>query len=335
LSTETDSLIASLPKAELHLHLEGTIQPETAVELAVRHGVALTAQHVAAKYAPGDFAQFIEAFKWVTSLLRTPADYALITGRLAEKLLAQNVVYAEVTLSVGVMLLRKQDPLANYAEIRRTAAPFEARGLRLKWIFDAARQFGVPAAMEVAKFAAECARHGVVAFGIGGDELAFPARDFVPVYEFTGAAGLRPLIHAGETGNAQAVRDAVELLGAVRIGHGIAVMHDPRLMDELTARNVVLEICPTSNLRTGALARQVGRPRANLEDHPLRRFFEDGVPVTLASDDPAMFGTSLLGEYRLAAQMGMNLAALRRLVQMGFQHAFLEESEKNKYNSQI
>ena len=132
MSTETDSFIASLPKAELHLHLEGSIEPQTAVELAARHGMALTASDVSAKYAPGDFARFIEAFKWVTSLLRTPADYALITERLAEKLLAQNVVYAEVTLSVGVMLLRKQDPLANYAEIRRTAAPFEARGLRLQ-----------------------------------------------------------------------------------------------------------------------------------------------------------------------------------------------------------
>jgi adenosine deaminase/aminodeoxyfutalosine deaminase len=335
LSTETDSFIASLPKAELHLHLEGTIEPETAVELAVRHAVALTAQDVAAKYAPGDFAQFIEAFKWVTSLLRTPADYALITGRLAEQLLAQNVVYAEVTLSVGVMLLRKQDPLANYAEIRRAAAPFEARGLRLNWIFDAARQFGVPAAMEVAKFAAECARHGVVAFGIGGDELAFPPHDFVPVYEFARSAGLQPLIHAGETGDAQAVRDAIEMLGAVRIGHGIAAMHDARLMDELTKRGVVLEICPTSNLRTGALARQLGRPYANMEDHPLRRFFDAGVPVTLASDDPAMFGTSLLGEYQAAGQIGMNLAELRRLVQMGFQRAFLEEIEKKKYNSLI
>ena len=128
--------------------------------------------------------------------------------------------------------------------------------------------------MEVARFAAECARHGMVAFGIGGDELASPARDFVPVYEFARAADLRPLIHAGETGSAQAVRDAIDLLGAVRIGHGIAAMHDPRLMDELTKRNVVLEICPTSNLRTGALARQLGRPHANLEDHPLRRFFE-------------------------------------------------------------
>jgi aminodeoxyfutalosine deaminase len=334
LTTETDSFIASLPKAELHLHLEGSIEPETAVELAARHGMVLTANDVAAKYAPGDFAQFIEAFKWVTSLLRTPADYALITERLAEKLLAQSVVYAEVTLSVGVMLLRKQDALANYAEVRRAAAPLEARGLKLNWIFDAARQFGVPAAMEVAKLAAECARHGVVAFGIGGDELALPARDFLPVYEFTGAAGLQSLMHAGETGSAQAVRDAVELLGVVRIGHGIAAMHDPLLMDELADRGVVLEICPTSNLRTGALARQLRQPDANIEDHPLRRFFDAGVPVTLASDDPAMFGTSLLGEYRVAAQMGMNLAELRRLVQMGFQHAFLEESEKKKYNSQ-
>ena len=158
------------------------------------------------------------------------------------------------------MLLRKQDPLANYAAIRAASQPFIARGLRIEWVFDAVRQFGAPAAMEVAKLAAECVRDGVVAFGIGGDELALPARDFEAVYEFIRRAGLAPLIHAGEIGDARAVRDAIEYLGVARIGHGIAAMHDRALMEELAERRIPLEICPTSNLRTGALARQLGRP---------------------------------------------------------------------------
>ncbi len=334
MNPEIDSLVATLPKAELHLHLEGSLEPATVMALAARHGVVLTAPEVDARYAPGDFAQFIEAFKWVTSLLRVPADYALACEQLAETLLAQKVVYAEITLSVGVMLLRKQDPLANYAAIRAAAQPFEKRGLRVQWIFDAVRQFGVPAAMQVARLAAGCVRDGVVAFGIGGDELALPARDFVAVYDFIRTAGLQPLIHAGEIGDAHAVRDAIEYLGVVRIGHGIAAMHDRALMAELAERRIPLEICPTSNVRTGALARQLGRTEVTIADHPLRQLFEHGVPIVLGSDDPAMFGTSINEEYQVAASLGMTEPELQKLVCASFEYAFLEESAKKKYNSQ-
>src|SRR5215470_7466822 len=134
--------IASAPKAELHLHLEGAIHPPTVCALTARHGFRLTEAEVRARYACRNFSEFIDAFKWVTSYLRDPQDFALITTDLAEHLLTQNVVYAEVTLSVGVMLLRKQRPEANFEAILRAAEPFAARGLRLKWIFDAARQFG-------------------------------------------------------------------------------------------------------------------------------------------------------------------------------------------------
>ncbi len=225
-------LIHALPKAELHVHLEGSIAPRTAVELAARHGVSLSEHDVTACYAPGDFAFFLDAFKWVTSFLRTPRDYALIAERLAENLLAQNVVYAEVTLSIGVMLIRKQDPLANYAAIREMTRQFEARGLRLNWIFDAVRQFGVPAAQGVARIAIECEKDGVVAFGIGGDEIALPAARFAKVYESLGP-GIGRVIHAGEIGPATGIREAIDTLGVTRIGHGIAAVHDPRLMDFL------------------------------------------------------------------------------------------------------
>ena len=134
-----DSLVASLPKAELHLHLEGSIQPVTAVKLASRQGLKLAEAEVAARYAPGDFGQFLDTFKWVASFLRTPEDYALIAEELAQELIAQNVVYAEVTLSVGVMLLRNQDPLANFEAIRRATSRFERvtpglGGLKINWI---------------------------------------------------------------------------------------------------------------------------------------------------------------------------------------------------------
>ena len=323
-----ETLLATLPKAELHLHLEGAIEPATLVELAARYGVPLTPEEAAARYAYRDFLGFLEAFKWVTSFLRAPADYALITERLAEQLLRQNVVYAEVTLSVGVMLRREQDPEANFAAIREAAARAQAKGLRLRWVFDAVRQFGPEAAMEVARFAAQMKAGDVVAFWMGGDELAVPAVEFRRVYDYVARQGLHRLVHAGEVGGPETVREAVELLGAERIGHGIAAMRDERTMDFLAARQIPLEICPTSNLLTGALARQLGHTDARPEDHPLRRFFRRGLGVTLATDDPAMFHTDLVGEYRLAFTLGMKPDELTRIAERGFEFAFLPAHEK-------
>src|SRR5438034_6530186 len=139
--------IASHPKAELHLHLEGSIQPATVCELTARHGVIMTGEEVRQRYAYRDFPEFIEAFKWVTSFLREPQDYALIARDLAEHLLTQHVVYTEVTLSIGVMLLRKQQPEANFEALLRATEQFESRGLRVGWVFDAARQSVAAAAM--------------------------------------------------------------------------------------------------------------------------------------------------------------------------------------------
>ena len=325
-------LISAIPKAELHLHLEGSIEPATAVELAARHGVAISEEEVRERYAPGDFAKFLEGFKWVTSFLQAPDDYALITERLAEQLLAQNVVYAEVTLSIGVMLLRKQDPLANFAAIRAAAKNYESRGLRMQFIFDAVRQFGARAAEEVVSLASQCVPEGVTAFGIGGDELALPAKDFVRVYERAGAAGLGRLIHAGEIGNASAIQEAVAILGVTRVGHGIAAMNDSRVMDFLAQRGITLELCPTSNIRTGALARQLGKSSARIEEHPLKLFFDRGILVALSTDDPAMFETTLLSEYALAARtMGMQADALVRVAEMGFENSFLSVETKARY----
>lgn len=320
-------LLTALPKAELHVHLEGSIEPSTLVELAARHGVSLTVEAASAHYAPGDFAKFIESFKWVTSWLREPADYALIARRFAESLRGQNVLYAEVTLSIGIMLRRKQDPEANFSALREAAS--QVPGIRLAWIFDAVRQWGANAATEVAQIAAQLRSPDVVAFGIGGDELAFPASEFRQVYEYAASEGLHRLIHAGEIGGPGSVRDAVEILGAERIGHGIGAMRDERTMDFLAARGIPLEVCLTSNLRTGALARQLGRHSAGYEQHPLASLFRRGIPVTLSSDDPAMFETTLNTEYLQARRMGLATSELVRIAQASFEHSFLPEEEKN------
>jgi aminodeoxyfutalosine deaminase len=315
--------IASLPKAELHLHLEGSIQPATVVALTRSHGVVFTEAEVRQKYAYQDFNEFLEVFKWVTWFLREPRDYALIARDLGEHLLKQGVVYAEITLSIGIMILRKQVPEANFEAMLEAAAPFEKRGLKMNFIFDAVRQFGVDAAMQVVLAAQRANSKSIVAFGIGGDELAIPTKDFRAVYDKAAEIGLRRLMHAGEIGGPEKIREAIELLGAERIGHGIAAIHDPALMDFLADRRIPLEICPQSNIRTGALAGQLGRKDARIEHHPLPKLFRHGIPVVLSTDDPAMFHTTLLDEYENARRTGLTEPELARLTQMSFDHAFV------------
>jgi aminodeoxyfutalosine deaminase len=321
-----DSAFAKLPKAELHVHLEGSIEPSTVVELAARHGVTLTPEDTAPRYAPGTFDQFIENFIWITSFLRGPQDYALIARRFAESLQRQNVLYAEVTLSIGVMLRRNQDPAENFAALRDAAA--QVPGVKLKYIFDAVRQWGAAPAMEVARIAAELRSPDIIAYGIGGDELGLPTIDLRPVYEFVASRDMHRLIHAGEIGGPEIVREAVELLGVERIGHGIGVMRDERTMDFIAARGIPLEVCPTSNLRTGALSRQTGRRDAGYGQHPLASFLRRGLPVTLSSDDPAMFETTVSDEYRHAQGMGLSTIELLQLAEASFLHSFLPNPEK-------
>jgi len=329
-TTRQPTTVDTLPKAELHVHLEGSIRPETAVELAARHGVELKPEAVAARYNYSDFTGFLDAFKWVTSYLRTPDDYALITRRLAEELLRQNVVYAEVTISAGVMLRRTQNVEANLTAIQETAKSVPFSRLRLAWILDATRQFGADSAVEVARAAAQLQRFGVVAFGMGGDELSGPTVNFRPAFDHARNAGLRLVCHAGEIGGPELIREAIDILGAERIGHGIAAMRDPGLAEFLAARRIPLELCLASNLSTGALAKQTGSSAATLKDHPLAAFLKKGLAVTLSTDDPAMFHTDLLGEYSAASSLGLSSQQLAQLAEQSFSASFLPAMDKRQ-----
>ena len=324
--TRTPTVVDALPKAELHVHLEGSIRPATAVELAARHGVALKIEEVMARYNYSNFNGFLDTFKWVTSFLRTPDDYALITKQLAEELIRQNVVYAEVTISAGVILRRMQNLEATLTAIRDTA---QSR-LRLVWILDATRQFGPEPAMEVARWAAKLHRLGVVAFGMGGDELAYPTVNFRPAFDHARSENLRVVCHAGEVGGVDSIREAIDLLGAQRIGHGIAAILDPAFVESLARRRIVLENCPTSNMCTGALARQLQKSDATLADHPLPEFIKKGVVVTLSTDDAGLFHTDLLTEYSKAASLGLTDAQLMHLAEQSFHAAFLSPEDKRK-----
>ncbi len=322
-------ILHELPKAELHLHLEGTIEPATVVELAARYGVTLTEAEAAARYQYADFRGFLDAFKWVTSFLREPADFAHITRRMTEKLISQNVVYAEVFVAVGILLRRGQDVEANFRAIHDAGVEAMKRGLQLRWIFDATRQFGPDEAMEVARWAARLKGADVVAVGIGGDELSIPAQEFRAVYDYVASQGLHRHIHAGEIGGAQSVRDAINFLKVERVGHGIGVMHDSALIDSLVSAQVPLEVCPASNLLTGALAHQRSKPGARMEDHPLGELFRRGLTITLGSDDPAMFHTSLDAEYHAGLRLGLTLDEMVHIAACGFESAFLPTEQKS------
>ncbi len=332
-SAQPDSGSASLerlPKAELHLHLEGCLTPTLLVELASRYGENLTYEKASERYNTSTFPQFLELFKWTTSYLRSPEDYAQLTAHVIQELRNQNCRYAEITLSVGVMLLRNQNVEANLtAMLDAIEQQSSGNKSKINWIFDAVRQFGPDKAMEVARLAVQMKSTGVVAFGLGGDEESLPAADFRRVYDYVAGEGLHRVAHAGEMGASQSIRDAIEILGAERIGHGISAVRDQKLMDLLIERQIPLEICPQSNLCTGALANLMGVKYASLEYHPLRDFVAFGVPVTLATDDPAMFHTNLNETYALAGtQMGLTSAQLVSIAEAGFRHSFLPAAEK-------
>jgi aminodeoxyfutalosine deaminase len=305
-----DDFLRDLPKAELHIHLEGSVEPETLYELDPSTSI----EEYRALYHYTDFDSFLRAFGAVGKRLRTPEDYGLITRRLLERLEAQNVRYAEIMVAAGVVLWKQQD-FAPIFECIHAAA--RESSVQVRWILDAVRQFGVEPAMQVASLAAERVSQGVVALGIGGSEERGPASWFTDVFAFARNAGLRLHAHAGESMGPESIWDALAL-GAERIGHGIAAVGDPALMRHLRDREIPLEICITSNLVTGVVKR--------IEDHPLRRLFDAGVPIVLNSDDPAMFRCSLTGEYRLAAeQFGFTETELRQLAENAFRFAFDRE----------
>ncbi len=323
-----ESFIARLPKVELHLHLEGSVRPDTLLELSRAKGRLRkeTEDWISERSRQGfryaSFQEFLNAFKLVTLLLETPSDYALVTRRLVEWLAAQNVKYAEITLSAGVVLWKKKSVQAVFEAVSEAASEAGERvGVRANWIFDAIRQFGVDHAREVLRWASHFRSGGVVAFGIGGDEERGPAELFTEVYREARDLGLHRTAHAGETAGPESVRSAVELLGVERIGHGLTAARDATVLKLLRDRRISLEVCPTSNLSTGMLAR--------LHDHPLPKFLEAGLVVTVNSDDPAMFSTSLERELLLTAhEFSFSRDQLLLLCENAIWSTFLPEDDQ-------
>src|SRR5271165_4500793 len=338
---DPSEFIRTLPKAELHLHLEGTVDPATLAELSRRHPTPLTTENnrytniadsgrvfseeeAFALYRYKNFTGFLLAFKAVTERLRTAEDYELVTYRMMQKLHAQNVLHAEVYVSVGAVLWRGQEfaPLFEGLERGRQRGERDF-GLSLYWIFDAVRHFGVEEAQRVVDEAIPFKDRNVAGIGLGGDERRAAPEQFREGYAHAARHGLRLTVHAGETVGPESIWGALRELKAGRIGHGLRAIEDPELVRYIAENRIPVEVCITSNVLTGCCP--------EVQQHPIRRLFDAGVLVTLNTDDPDMFHTTLANEYQIAQQVfGFSEAELRELARNSFRASFLPEEKKRE-----
>lgn len=319
--------LRGLPKAELHLHLEGTIKPETLVELSRRHDKEpLTLESARSLYQYENFLGFLMAFKSVTERLKGPDDYELITYNMIRELSQQGVVHAEVYISFGIIFYWKKTAVEPYVEaIERGRQRGEKDfGTTILWIVDAVRHFGVEEGARVFRKAAELRESypSIVGIGIGGDEARGPADQFRDLYKEAKAAGLRLTAHAGESVGPESIWSAINI-GAERIGHALSAQHDPELIEILSKRQIPLEINITSNIKTGCCK--------TFDQHPVKDYFESGLMITLNSDDPPMFGSDLLEEYVLAQERyGFTMDQMRELAANAVEASFLDPTQKLK-----
>ena len=321
------SWLRGLPKAELHLHLEGTIEPETLVQLSRRHDASpLTLEEARVLYTYANFDGFMQSFKAVSQRLKGPEDYELITYNMLRSLAAQGVLHAEAYISFGIIYYWKQQEIEPFFEaVERGRVRGERDfGVTLLWLIDAVRHFGAEEGAKVFRKAAEMRKQypSIVGIGIGGDEARGSADLFRDSYKEAQDNGLRLTAHAGETIGPESIWAAINI-GAERIGHGLAAQHDVELMDILVERQIPVEINITSNIRTGCC------PALDL--HPVRDYFDRGMMITLNSDDPPMFGSDLASEYLLAHEaFGFTLEQMRELAANSVEASFLPPERKLK-----
>jgi aminodeoxyfutalosine deaminase len=301
---ELSSFIAGLPKAELHVHHVGSASPGIVSELAMRHPgvVPIDPEELRRFFEFRDFAHFVEVYLAVVSLIRTDADIRYLTYEVGRELATtQQVRYAELTCTPYTSVLPDDRdhgiPIEAYTEAIEDARLAAERdfGIVLRWIYDIPGESGMPAADATLSFATNHRVDALVGFGLGGPEIGVARRQFEPHFTAARRVGLHSVPHAGETTGPETVWEALDLLGAERIGHGTSAAEDPKLLAHLAEYGIPLEVCPSSNVATRAVP--------SLDEHPLQAFRDAGVTVTVNSDDPSMFGTTLNQEYEIAARL--------------------------------
>ncbi|HET6876753.1 MAG TPA: adenosine deaminase [Jatrophihabitans sp.] len=331
--TDLQGFIAGLPKAELHVHHVGSASPRIVAELAARHEgatpVPADPELLAEYFTFTDFAHFITVYLSVVDLIRDAEDVWTLTYEVARELAGQQVRYAELTLTPYSSITRgiPAEAFCEAVEDARRRARVE-HGVELAWCFDIPGEAGVPAGDLTLQVATTQRPDGLVSFGLGGPEIGVPREWFAPHFEAARAAGLHSVPHSGESTGPETVWDALDHLGAERIGHGIGAARDPRLLAHLAERQIPLEVCPTSNVRT--------RSVPSLAEHPLPALVEAGVPVSINSDDPPMFSTTLNDEYAIAAQLlDLDAAGVADLARAAVRASFMDEAGKQRLLAEI
>ena len=327
-----DAWIAGLPKVELHVHLLGSASVPTVLELARRHperGVPTDEAELARFYRFTDFAHFIDVYISVNTLVRTAADVEAVASGVLADLAGQQVRYVELTVTPDSHLLMGIEPgaVAEALVAARTRARAE-HGIEVGWVFDIPGELGLESGLRTIDWVERYAPEGSVAFGLGGPEVGVPRPQFADVFARARALGLASVPHAGETTGPETVWDALRELGAQRIGHGIAAADDPELMAHLATHGITLEVCPTSNVRTGAVA--------SLAEHPWPRLVAAGVPVTLNSDDPGMFDTTLNGEFAVARDVfGVDADGMTDLVRTALDASYAPAEVRDRVTAEL
>jgi aminodeoxyfutalosine deaminase len=327
-----DAFIAGLPKAELHVHHVGSASPRIVAELAARHpdsAVPTDPEALAEYFSFRDFAHFIQVYLSVVDLIRNADDIRLLTFEVARDMARQNIRYAELTVTPFSSVRRGIPDRAFMEAIEDARRSAQAElGVTLRWCFDIPGEAGLEAAAETERLALDLRPDGLVSFGLGGPEIGVPRPQFKPYFDRARAAGLRSVPHAGETTGPETVWDALRELGAERIGHGTSAVRDPRLLEHLAEHRIALEVCPTSNIATRAVA--------SIEEHPIKQLVAAGVLVTVNSDDPPMFGTDLNTEYAVAARLlELDPAGVAALAKNAVEASFLDPAGKRTLAAEI
>lgn len=318
-------------KTEIHVHLEGSIEPETLQKLAIKNHVALPVDNIESLrqyFKFRDFAHFVDVYKLVCSCLCDPEDFETITYEFGSYMFRQRIKYAEVTFTPYLHVSKDLpfDILMDGLSHGRARAE-EEFGVKIVWVFDIPRHFP-ESSWPTLEYALASKNRGVVAFGLGGDEANFPPELFVSAFEQAQEGGLHLVPHAGETRGPESIWSAIRKLGAERIGHGVRCIEDPVLVDYLVENRIPLEISPTSNIRLAVYN--------NYDEHPLRKLYDTGVLITINSDDPALFGTSLSQEYGiLQSVFGFSNEEMLEVSLNSVHVSFLSEGEKEKLKKDI
>jgi adenosine deaminase len=320
--------IREMPKVELHVHLEGATQPETLLYLAEKNGVTLpvsTVEQVREWYQFRDFDHFVDIYILISECIRSVEDIEYITREFLRGQAAQNIRYTEATYTANTHYKQKgisfEDQLAAINRARAWAA--EELGVYLNLIIDISRETPLEQSIRTAEWVIAHHGDGVVALGLGGAEVGHPPEDHAPAFELALNAGVPCIPHAGETVGPESVWSALSVCDALRIGHGVRSIEDPALVDHLRERQIPLEVCPTSNVCLGVYP--------SLAEHPLPQLVEAGVYVTINSDDPPMFNTSLTQEFEAIAEaFGYGPDALQAFTLNALRAALIPPAQKSQ-----